>query len=271
MDQEFAFLPVRPYFFPSGVGSQDFPGDSEFTGPNPSTSATVCYYLKKRHVFGEMYLEVYDEGGNFLKKVPAGTRKGVNMVRIPTMMDPPRVPKSPNILGEAVVGPDYPAGKYTVRLVKGTETYTTDLVINDSPDWNHPQADRKLQRETLMKAYSLLEELADVDQKVLDAISHLQNRAATQKGSALKKTRSLIAACEAMREQISATQAGEGGITGQVRLRENIGEVYGAVAGYPGRPAELQIKALENYAGQVSDFGKRIDELIRTNIPELMK
>ena len=92
-----------------------------------------------------MYLEVYDEGGNFLKKVPAGTRKGVNMVRIPTMMDPPRVPKSPNILGEAVVGPDYPAGKYTVRLVKGTETYTTDLVINDSPDWNHPQADRKLQ------------------------------------------------------------------------------------------------------------------------------
>ncbi|MEZ4998100.1 MAG: hypothetical protein R2758_11775 [Bacteroidales bacterium] len=76
MDQEFAFLPVRPYFFPSGVGSQDFPGDSEFTGPNPSTSATVCYYLKKRHVFGEMYIEVYDEGGNFLKKVPAGTRKG---------------------------------------------------------------------------------------------------------------------------------------------------------------------------------------------------
>ena len=74
-----------------------------------------------------------------------------------------------------------------------------------------------------------------------------------------------------MREQISATQAGEGGITGQVRLRENIGEVYGAVAGYPGRPAELQIKALENYAGQVTDFGKRIDELIRTNIPELMK
>jgi hypothetical protein len=56
MAQEFAFLPVRPYFFPSGAGSQDFPGDSEFTGPNPSTSATVCYYLKKRHVFGRCTL-----------------------------------------------------------------------------------------------------------------------------------------------------------------------------------------------------------------------
>ena len=271
MDQEFAFLPVRPYYFPSGAGSQDFAGDSEFSGPNPATSATVCYYLKKRHVFGEMYLELYDAEGKFLKKIPAGTRKGVNMVRIPTVMDPPRVPKSPNILGEAIYGPDYPAGKYSVRLIKGTETFGTDLVLNNSPDWKHPEADRQMQRVTLMKAYNLLEELADVDQKMLDAIDALKKREATARGSALKKTRSLIATCESMREQISATQAGEGGITGQVRLRENIGEVYGAVSGYPGRPADLQIKALENYAGQVKDFGKRIDDLIRNEIPELKK
>jgi hypothetical protein len=87
----------------------------------------------------------------------------------------------------------------------------------------------------------------------------------------MKKTRSLITVCEEMREQISATQAGEGGITGQVRLRENIGEVYGAVAGYPGRPAELQIRALEHYAGQVKEFEKRIDDLIRNEIPEMRK
>ncbi len=265
MEQEFAFLPVRPYYFPSGAGTQDFAGDSEFTGPNPSTNATICYYLKKRHVFGDMYLELYDADGNFLKKIPAGTRKGVNIVRIPTVMDPPKVPKSPNILGEAITGPDYPAGKYTVKLVKGNETFTTGLVISDSPDWKHSEADRKLQRETLMKAYNLLEELAAVDQKILDAATVLKTREATSKGSALKKVRTQIAACEQMREQISATQAGEGGITGQVRLRENIGEIYGAVLGYPGRPADLQIRALENYAGQVKDFGKQIDDLIARN------
>jgi hypothetical protein len=265
MEQEFAYLPVRPYYFPSGAGTQDFAGDSEFTGPNPSTNATICYYLKKRHVFGDMYLEMYDADGNFLKKIPAGTRKGVNIVRIPTVMDPPKVPKSPNILGEAITGPDYPAGKYTVKLVKGNETFTTGLIINDSPDWKHSEADRKLQRETLMKAYKLLEELAAVDQKILDAVTVLKTREATSKGSALKKVRAQIAACEQMREQISATQAGEGGITGQVRLRENIGEIYGAVLGYPGRPADLQIRALENYAGQVKDFGKQIDDLIARN------
>lgn len=265
MDQEFAFLPVRPYYFPSGTGTQDFQGDSEFTGTNPSSSATVCYYLKKRHVFGEMYIEISDAAGNYLKKVPAGTRKGVNIVRVATTMDPPAVPKSPNILAEAMTGPDYPAGEYRIKLVKGTETYTNGLILNDSPDWKHPEADRKMQRETLMKAYDLLEELAAVDQKILDVIALLKEREATAKGSSLKKTRSLISTCEAMREKISATQAGEGGITGQVRLRENIAEVYGAIAGYPGRPADLQVKALENYDLQVKDFEKKINELTASN------
>ncbi len=270
-EQDFAFLPVRPYYFPSGIGTQDFPGDAEFVGSNPSSSATICYYLPRRHVFGEMYIELYDAEGNFLKKLPAGNRKGINIVRVATSMDPPKVPKSPNILGEAAFGPDYPAGKYTVKLVKGNETYTTDLVLNDSPDWKHSAADRKLQRETLMRAYDLLEELAAVDQKILDARDVLKNSESTARGSALKKIKSLIAVCEEMHEKISATQSGEGGITGQVRLRENIAEIYGAVAGYPGKPADLQIKALDNYARQVKDFEARIDLLLKKDIPGLTR
>ncbi len=271
LDQEFAFLPVRPHYFPSGMGSQDFPGDAEFTGTNASSAATVAYYLKKRHVFGDMFLEIYDSEGTFLKKLPAGNRKGINIVRVATSIDPPKVPKSPNILGEAAFGPDYPAGKYTVKLVKGTETYPTELILSDSPDWKHTEADRKLQRETLMRAYALLEELASVDQKILDARDTLKKREATARGSALKKTKSLIAVCEEMHEKISATQSGEGGITGQVRLRENIGEIYGAVAGYPGKPADLQIRALDNYTRQVKDFGERIENMIAKEMPGLIK
>ncbi len=271
MNQEFAFLPVRPYYFPSGMGMQDFPGDDEFTGTNASSAATVAYYLRKRHVFGDMFLDIYDADGTFLKRLPAGNRKGINIVRIATSMDPPKVPSSPNILGEAAFGPDYPAGKYTVKLVKGNETYTTDLILNDSRDWKHPEADRKLQRETLMRAYALLEELAAIDQKILDARDELKDRESTARGSSLKKIKSLVAACEEMHEKISATQSGEGGITGQVRLRENIGEIYGAVAGYPGKPTDLQVKALDNYARQVKDFGAKIDGMLKNDIPGLLR
>ncbi|MFH0760054.1 MAG: hypothetical protein V2A67_00950, partial [Bacteroidota bacterium] len=259
--QDFAFLPVRPYYFTSQTGLQDFGSDAEFIGPNPSGGASICYYLKKRHVFGEMYLEIYDSNGKFLKKLPAGNRKGINIVQIATAMEPPKVPKSPNMLGEAAFGPEYQPGSYSIKVVKGTETFTTNLVLNDVQNSKHTAEDRKLQRETLMKAFNMLEKLASIDDQILNTRDALKTKAATAKGSNLKKIQVLIADCEKLHEQISATQSGEGGITGQVRLRENIGEIYMAVGNYRGKPTNLQIKALELYDKQVQDFGTKIEAI----------
>jgi photosystem II stability/assembly factor-like uncharacterized protein len=269
--QEFTFLPVRPYYFPSGTGVQDFPGDAEYTGSNPTSAATISYYLKKRHMFGEMYIDIQDSEGKFLKKLPAGNRKGVNIVRIATSMEPPKVPKSPNILGEAAFGPEYLSGTYTIKLVKGTETFSTNLKLNDNPDMKHSAEDRKIQRQTLMNAYNLLEELAAIDQQILDTRDALKNKALTAKGPVQKKIQALIARCEEMHGQISATQSGEGGITGQVRLRENIAEIYGAVGGYQGKPTNLQIKALEIYKNQVGDFAAKINLITQVDVPKLIK
>ena len=260
-DKDFSFLPLRPFYFTSETGLQDFSSDAEYTGPNPSSAASICYYLKKRHVFGDMYLEIYDPSGKFLKKLPAGTRKGINMVQVPTSIDPPKVPKSPNILGEAAFGPEYAPGTYSIKVVKGTETYTTSLVLNDLQNSKHTAEDRALQRKTLMQAYNMLEELAKVDERILATLSALKTKSATAKGSTLKKVNALIASCEQMHEKISATQPGEGGIAGQVRLRESIAEIYSAVGGYRGRPTNLQIEALALYQKQVTDFGKKIDEM----------
>ena len=270
-DEDFAFLPVRPYYFPSSAGTQDFPGDAEFTGTNPSSAATVCYYLKKRHVFGEMYIEIYDSEGKFLKKLPAGNRKGINIVRIPTTLKPPEVPKSPNILGEAAFGPNYATGTYEVRLIKGTDTYKTTLVLNDTPGLKHSPEERKLQQEILFRAYNLLEELAAIDKKILDTRDSLKTKEKYAKGSKLKKIQTLSTECDKMHEEISATQPGEGGITGQVRLRENIAEIYGAVGGYLGKPTNLQIKALDIYDKQVKDFGAKIELIIRNELPKILR
>jgi hypothetical protein len=199
-----------------------------------------------------------------MKKLPASPRKGINVLDVATSLEPPKVPRSPNILGEAAVGPNYEPGTYTIKLVKGDETYTTTLVLNSPGNLSYPEADSKLQRETLMKAYHMLEALATVDQKILDTRDTLKVRTLASKGDKLKKINTAIAECEKMHEKISATQPGEGAITGQVRLRENIAEVYGAVNSYLGRPTNLQLKALDLYETQINEFSTEIDSLIKT-------
>jgi hypothetical protein len=212
-----------------------------------------------------MYLELYDSGGKLLKKLPAGNRKGINQVQLATIMEPPKVPKSPNILGEAMTGPDYEAGNFRVKVVKGDQTFTTDLVLGENPDLKHNAEDRKLQRETLMKAYNLLEKLAGVDEQILSMRDSLANKSLKEKGTRRKRTDATVAECSRLHELISATQGGEGGITGQVRLRENIAEIYGAVLGYKGRPTNLQIQALDLYSSQVNEYQAKIKKISGKN------
>jgi hypothetical protein len=137
-------------------------------------------------------------------------------------------------------------------------------MLNDVKNQQHSAEDRRLQRETLMKSFNMLEKLAAVDQQILNTRDSLKAKISALKGSGLKRIQIIIADCEKMHEQISATQPGEGGIAGQVRLRENIAEIYGAVGSYRGRPTNLQIKALELYDVQVKDFASKINMIIKS-------
>ncbi len=74
----------------------------------------------------------------------------------------------------------------------------------------------------------------------------------TVKGKSKKaKAQSLVDKYETMHEGISATQSGESGIPGQIRLRENIAEIYSALGAYKGAPSNLQIKALDLYQSEI--------------------
>jgi photosystem II stability/assembly factor-like uncharacterized protein len=267
LEQDIAFLPTRPYYLPLGGMVQDFPGDDEFVGSNPNGSAVIAYYLKKRHMVGDMFIEIYDSKGNFIKQQPAGMRKGVNIVRIQTMLPPPRVPSSPNVLAEAAFGPEMEPGTYVIKLVKGKDTVSTSLTINYNPETKHSAADRQLRRETLLKAYNLLEELAYVDFQAIEIRNQTTLLADSVKNKGLRANSFKYAnQMSAMHEKISATQPGEGGITGQVRLREKIAEIYMAVSGYEGKPTDVQIKALELYASQVLALQIEINTLLNGDL-----
>jgi hypothetical protein len=89
----------RPSAIALNVGSQDFPGDGDFVGSNPPESATITYYLKERHVFGDMKIEIYNAEGKLMNTLPAGKRKGLNRVQWYMRQKPPKVPPHRTWLG----------------------------------------------------------------------------------------------------------------------------------------------------------------------------
>ncbi len=262
LEKDLAFLPTRPYYFTSGGIAQDFPGDDEFIGANPNGAATIVYYMKKRHVFGEMYMEIYNAKGEMIRKQPAGNRKGINIVSLQTSMKPPVVPSSPNPLFEAAFGPSLEAGDYTIKIIKGEETYSTKITLQNNPDVKHSAEDRKLQHEKLMAAYDLIQDLAYIDKQIIEIRDHANSLKDSIKIKALKaKAETIAKQMDDMHHEISATQPGEGGVAAQVRLREKIAEVYSAIGGYDGKPTSAQIAALDLYTKQVAEMQARLDAM----------
>ena len=51
-------------------------GDGAYRGQNPPDAALITYYQKKRHIFGRMKIEVFDDQGKLVDTLPANSRRG---------------------------------------------------------------------------------------------------------------------------------------------------------------------------------------------------
>src|SRR5205085_11485141 len=108
-------------------------GDAEFEGPNPPNEAVVTYYQRKRHVFGDLKIEILDADGKVLTTVPSSKRRGLNRVTWPMRVAAPRVPPAASIAGGATTGPRILPGTYTVRMTKDRNVFTAPLQIVADP------------------------------------------------------------------------------------------------------------------------------------------
>jgi photosystem II stability/assembly factor-like uncharacterized protein len=241
--QDVAFLPTRPSVMPLPFGEQRFDGDAAFAGQALSEYAQVTYYLKKRHVLGELRLEIVDPSGTVVTTVPGGKRKGVNRVPVPTRRKPPKVPPAASLVPQqfAFVGPRLPEGAYTVRMTKGRETLTSPLTLAHDPRSTHSAADRALQSETANRLYTMLERMTYLVDAMLDVSRQLTSQAGSLGADALAtRAATLAKAVDAQRAAIVSTREG-GMLAGERQLREKLGALYGAVNGYDGRPTDSQV------------------------------
>ncbi len=268
LNSELVFLKSKDYVIDDLGMVQSFSGDDEFTGPNPPEAASITYYMNKRHIFGDMYVEIYDNQGNKIKSLPAGKRKGINKVLWHLRKKPPRVPSSPQIAGFAMQGPLYPAGEYFVKVFKNDKVFETKINIKRNPNSQHSEADRLVREKAVNKAYDLLEKLAFVDKQATDIRDRCKKASEKASKSLKKKLLSLSDKMEQMHKELVATK--EGAITGEKKLREKLAQLYGYILFYKGRPTNSQIERLNDLENEVlqkeNDLNKmKQEDLLKIN------
>ena len=252
--KDFAMLPARSSVLALAASEQRFDGDSEFVGRTLPEAASIVYYQKKRHIFGDLRIEIYDEKGTLLTSLQGDKRKGLNRLPWPERAKPPKMPPAAGLVENEFVfyGPQVSEGTYTVKVTKAKETYSSQIKLVPDPRSKSTAADRVLQHKTVMQLYDMLGQLTYIVDSTNDLRDQARQRVASASDNAVKdQLNALIQKLEDFRSTLVSVKEG-GMITGEKKLRERLGELYGGVNGYSGRPTQSQIES-------TAEFQKKLD------------
>lgn len=248
LDSDFAFLPSRPAVLSIPPAPENgWSGDGNFQGRSLPEVATISYYLKKRHIVGDLKLEITGPDGKPLSTLPGGKRRGGNRVAWAMRGAAPRYAPGTGLIPNfgSMTGPRVLAGTYKVKLIKGKESYTDALTLVYDPRSDVSDADRKLQYETAWKLHGLVEGLTALVARITDARDQTRTRAeALPAGDRLRRKLEVFAdELERQRTDLVSTAQGEG-ISGEEKLREELGMLYGNVNSSEQRPTASQLSRM---------------------------
>jgi len=245
-------------------------GDNSFSGPSHPTEAFIPYYQRTRHIFGDLKIEILDAQGNIVDTVASSKHRGVNRATWSMHLKPPRVPPAAAAMFGAAVGPRVLPGTYTVKMTKGDRVYSTELKLTLDPRAQFTEADRKAQFELASRLAGLLNHMSwAVDAIIGVRDSALARSARLPENEPVRRQAEQLAKdADGIRGKIVATREG-GMITGEERLREFMGGLYGDVAGYEGRPTDSQTARADALARELEDVIGEFTALTGRQLPGL--
>jgi photosystem II stability/assembly factor-like uncharacterized protein len=267
LTKDIAFLQAEPVVQQIRAGGGWSNGDAVFVGNNPPGDAVITYYQRRRHIFGDLKMEVLDPNGKVVGMIPPSKRRGLNRVRWPMRLPAPRVPPAASLAGSATSGPRVLPGTYTVRMTKDKVVYETPLRVVMDPRSKATEADRKAQFDLTMKLYGMLGDMSNAVDRINGTRLALDDRAAKATDPALRsRLQAASAQVDELRRKIVATKEG-GAITGEERLREFLADLYGSVNRWEGRPSQTQVDRTEALKRELADVEKSFDDWAAKEMP----
>lgn len=210
--------------------SSPFGGTStemQFVGANSSNDAQINYYLKKKHIFGKMSMEIQDQSGVKLIELSPGKSKGINLVTWNGLVKQPKMAKGKTLAFGGFTSPRVPAGTYNVVMTKGKETYTTTVTLKNDPNSILTDADRAQYYRTVAKLYDMSQELAYM---VYEMDEILVKAEEVSKNGGNKVADVVIKDLNALKETLVITTGDNYVASAEPQLRSKIGELYSKIA-----------------------------------------
>ncbi|MEZ4875425.1 MAG: hypothetical protein R2793_08245 [Flavobacteriaceae bacterium] len=230
LSQEVAFFDTKPFVMIEQSGfSGNFGGETQFVGQNRSTAARIVYYLKKRHTFGKMEMEIQDMEGNKVTSLSPGKSKGINVVNWGFSSSAPKMAEAKTLSFAGFTPKRVPAGRYKVVLKKGKEVYEQEIELKYDETSLGTLADRKDQEALTQELYTMVEDLAYLVHEVVETQKTAQTVIdAHPKGK--KDAQKLYDALESLRKDLVITTGDNYVASAEPELREKMGELYANVA-----------------------------------------
>ena len=75
--KDLVMLPSRPSVLALPAGEQRFDGDSDFRGRSLPEAAAIAYYQRKRHIFGDLKVDIFDAQGQLLTSLQGERAAGI--------------------------------------------------------------------------------------------------------------------------------------------------------------------------------------------------
>jgi hypothetical protein len=267
LNSDACLLPSRPAVLEEPTKFQEFPGDAAFFGKSRPAGTFISYYLKKRHLFGSLTLDVLNADGNPVTTLPTSKRRGLNRIHWNLRLDAPEVPETPGVLHRFSHGPLIEEGTYTLRLTKGKETFFGKLEVVPHPYSAHSRDDRRCRFETAMKLYNLRREMGEITSSLTRMRSRIEERLPEVKEEELRC--SLTAYGEEL-DSFHHTIEQRNPRSFARKLVERLTWLYDAVIQYGGRPTIDQLRYLSLLADEVREAEVKYKSLLREDLSELL-
>jgi hypothetical protein len=264
------FFKTKPFTKVENSSFASTASELEFVGPNPSTSAQIVYYLKKRNTFGKIEMEIQDMNGNKIVNLPVSNQKGINIVTWDFNEKGPKVATGKTLDYSGFTTPLVPAGKYKAVLTKGKDKFTHEFEVVNDPKSPITAASRTEQRATTKMLFDKVQNLAYMVYEMDEMIK--LNGEITAKDRSYSKTADKINAELNKLKNTMVVTTGDNYVgAAEKQLREKLGVIYASVASQYDAPSPSQKANIESVMEIYNKAEAEFKRLEKTHFSKILE